>query len=80
MTFAGKALGKPYFLNCGPNYHAMVVKGYEEGQKLIVHDVGTKRGEDYVYTWNSIARALHDYAEPIDTGAKRMIEVLPPAK
>lgn len=78
MTFAGKELYNPFYRNGGPNYHAMMVKGYKENGKLIVHDVGTKRGDDYVYAWPVIENALHDYAEPIYKGAKRMIEVLPP--
>jgi hypothetical protein len=78
MTFAGKRLGNPFYTNGGPNYHAMVVKGYMEDEKLIMEDVGTRRGEDYVYKWGVIQNALHDYDEPIENGAKRMIEVLPP--
>ncbi len=77
MTFAGKQLYNPNFKNGGPMYHAVLVKGYKEG-KIITHDVGTKNGENYVYTWEVISNALHDYAEPIENGAKRMIEVLPP--
>lgn len=78
MTFAGKELGNPFFTNGGPNYHAMLIKGYKEDEKIITHDVGTRRGEDYVYSWSVIENALHDYAEPIQKGAKRYIEVLPP--
>lgn len=77
MTFAGKELGNPFYSNGGPNYHAMMIKGYKEDNKVIVHDVGTRRGEDYVYTWNVIENSLHDYAEPIQNGAKRYIEVHP---
>lgn len=78
MTFAGKKIGNPFYTNGGPMYHAMVIKGYKEGEKVITHDVGTKRGEDYVYSWAVIDGAMRDYAEPIESGAKRMIEVLPP--
>jgi len=79
MTFAGKELNNPYFTNGGPVYHALVVKGYKKDpQKVITADVGTRRGEDFVYSWSNIYSSLHDYAEPIDNGAKRMIEVLPP--
>ncbi len=78
MTFAGKELGNPFFRNGGPVYHAVLVKGYKKDDKIITHDVGTKNGEDYVYSWSVIENALHDYAEPIEDGAKRMIEVLPP--
>jgi hypothetical protein len=78
MTFAGKKIGNPYYKNGGPIYHAMVIKGYKEGQKIITADVGTKNGEDYVYSWQTIIGALHDWATPIENGPKRMIEVMPP--
>jgi hypothetical protein len=81
MPFAGKELNNPYFTNGGPNYHVMVVKGYKSAEKkIITDDVGTRRGEDFVYTWDNIHSSLHDYAEPITQGSKRMIEVLPPDK
>jgi len=76
--FAGKRLGNPFYKNGGPNYHVMVIKGFKEGEKIITADVGTKHGEDYVYTWDVVQNALHDYDEPIESGAKRMIEVIPP--
>jgi hypothetical protein len=79
MTFAGKEIGNPNYKNGGPLYHAMVIKGYKEGEKLITNDVGTRRGADYVYDWKTLQNALHDWTIPIDNGAKRMIEVLPPA-
>ena len=78
MTFAGKHLANPNYKNGGPNYHAMVIKGYRKDGKIITDDVGTRNGEDYVYTWDTLQNSLHDYAEPIENGAKKMIEVLPP--
>lgn len=78
MPFAGRELGNPFFTAPGPIYHVVVVKGYKEGEKLITHDVGTRRGADYVYTWDVAQPALHDYAEPIDAGEAVFIEVLPP--
>lgn len=84
MTFAGKMIGNPNYKNGGPVYHAMVMKGYKTGaatgaaDKVITEDVGTKNGEDYVYNWATLQRALHDYTEPIENGKKLMIEVLPP--
>jgi Peptidase_C39 like family len=79
MTFSGKEINNPFYSNGGPVYHAMVIKGYTKDRKLVVHDVGTKRGEDYVYTWDVIESALHDYDVPIKNGAKRYIEILPPS-
>ncbi len=77
MPFAGKRLGNPFFSNGGPNYHVLVVKGYKEGEKIITNDVGTKRGENYVYTWKNAWDAFYDYAEPMENGNKRLIEVMP---
>jgi len=79
MTFDGKKIGNPFYKNGGPVYHAMVIKGYKSGVKVITADVGTRRGEDYVYPWETLQNALHDYAVPMSDGAKRMIEVIPPA-
>lgn len=78
MLFAGKELGNPFYKNGGPLYHAMVIKGYAEGEKVITSDVGTKRGENYVYPWATLQGAMHEWAVPITSGAKKMIEVLPP--
>lgn len=78
MPFAGRRLGNPFYTNGGPIYHVFVIKGYKEDQKIISEDVGTRRGEDYVYSWGVMYNALHDYAVPIESGAKRIIEVIPP--
>lgn len=78
LPFAGKEVGNPYYNNGGPNYHVILAKGYTANDELITHDVGTKHGENYVYDWATIDAALHDYSDPIDSGAKRIIEVLPP--
>jgi hypothetical protein len=77
MTFSGKTLGNPNYTNGGPVYHAMVAKGYKKDGKLIFHDVGTRKGENYVYSWKVIENSLHDWAVPIETGAKKIIEVIP---
>ena len=74
--FAGKKLGNPNYKNGGPTYHVLVIKGYLEN-KIITNDVGTRLGADYVYTWEKINESLHDYATPIENGAKTIIEVLP---
>lgn len=79
MTFDGKKLGNPFYKNGGPVYHAMVIKGYKTGDKIITSDVGTRNGENYVYKWETIENAMHDYAEPMSDGAKRIIEVIPPS-
>lgn len=75
--FAGKRLHNPNFQNGGPNYHMLVIKGYTKSGKIVTADVGTRKGENFVYDWATIEDALHDYAEPIEMGTPRIIEVLP---
>ncbi|MGL5831423.1 MAG: C39 family peptidase [Candidatus Altimarinota bacterium] len=78
IPFSGQTLNNPYYTGAGPVYHVMVVKGYTKDGKIITHDVGTRHGEDYVYSWATVEKSLHDYAEPISSGAPRIIEVLQP--
>lgn len=77
--FAGKLLGNPYFRNGGPVYHMMVIKGYDaDKMQIVTHDVGTRHGANYVYSWSVIENALHDWHDTdIELGAKKIIEVLP---
>lgn len=78
--FAGKMLGNPNFTNGGPVYHMLVIKGYDNAKSQIVtHDVGTRNGADYVYSWSVIDAALHDWnPDNILDGTPRILEVLPP--
>lgn len=75
--FAGKLLGNPNFKNGGPTYHMIVIKGYDAAKNQVVtHDVGTRNGEDYVYTWSVIQNALHDWNDgDITLGTPRWIEI-----
>lgn len=77
--FAGKLLGNPNFRNGGPNYHMLVIKGYDsEKMQIVTNDVGTRNGSNYVYDWAVIENALHDWHESdITLGAKKIIEVFP---
>lgn len=77
--FAGKLLGNPNFRNGGPNYHMLVIKGYNaDKMQIFTNDVGTRKGSNYVYDWDVIDNALHDWDDAdITLGAKRIIEVFP---
>ncbi len=77
--FAGKLLYNPNFKNGGPNYHMIVIKGYDtEKMQIITNDVGTRMGSNYTYDWSVIENALHDWSNPdITDGAKKIIEVFP---
>jgi hypothetical protein len=57
---AGKMLGNPNFQNGGPNYHMLVITGYE-GDEFIVNDPGTRKGENYRYKQDILFAAIHDW-------------------
>jgi hypothetical protein len=79
MPFAGKMLHNPNYSNGGPVYHVMLIKGYTKDDQLITNDVGTRKGDSYLYPWSVIKAANHDFAKPIETGAPRMLEIIPPS-
>jgi len=60
--FAGQMLGNPFYSGEGPYYHMMVLKGYDNTH-FITHDVGTRHGENFIYTHDAIMNAMHDYAQ-----------------
>ncbi|MEZ4210431.1 MAG: C39 family peptidase [Patescibacteria group bacterium] len=58
----GRLLGNPYFSGGGPERHMLVIKGYDrEKQQFITHDVGTRQGADYVYSYQVLMNSLLDY-------------------
>jgi len=74
---AGQLLNNPYFRQPGPIYHMLVIKGYAK-DKFITNDPGTKRGQDYLYDYQIIMDAMHDWNEnDIRQGAKRVIVIYP---
>ncbi|MBU0732156.1 C39 family peptidase [Patescibacteria group bacterium] len=70
LPCAGQELGNPFFTPPGPVYHMLVVKGYNSEQ-VITNDVGTKRGADYNYDYNTLYNAVSDW----ETGRKAAIVV-----
>lgn len=71
--FAGRMLKNPFYSGDGPYYHMLVIKGYDE-TNFITNDVGTKRGENFIYSHATIMNAMHDYREPgIETAPGRVI-------
>lgn len=74
---AGRVLGNPYFRQPSPIYHMLVIKGYTE-DKFITNDPGTKRGEDFLYDYDVLMNAIHDWNEQnILQGEKRIIVIYP---
>lgn len=74
VPLAGQLLKNPYFTAPGPVYHFLVIKGYTKTH-FITHDVGTRRGENYTYPFQSIMENIYDYAEPITDGRRRVLVV-----
>ncbi|MEK7598823.1 MAG: C39 family peptidase [Patescibacteria group bacterium] len=57
---AGKILPNPYFRGGGPVYHMLVVIGYDKNG-FITNDPGTRKGEDFHYSFNDLYNAIHDW-------------------
>lgn len=74
---AGQTLGNPYFSGDGPPYHVLVVIGYDS-KNFITNDVGTRRGKDYKYDYQTLINAIHDWngsTDTIESGRKVMLVV-----
>ena len=69
---AGKVLPNPNFKNGGPLYHMLVIRGYTQ-DKFITNDPGTRKGEEFVYKYNDLLNAIHDWP----AAAKAMAGVPP---
>ncbi|MEK7516472.1 MAG: C39 family peptidase [Patescibacteria group bacterium] len=73
----GRALGNPFFTPPGPEYHMLVIKGYTR-DKFITNDPGTRRGADFLYPYETLLSAVHDWnGGDVQNGRKVMIVVKP---
>lgn len=73
LGMAGKLLKNPHFKNGGPNYHMLVVIGYDE-TGFITNDPGTQFGEHYHYLYQTFFQAIHNWnATDITLGGKDML-------
>lgn len=71
----GKVLDNPFFSGDGPEYHMVVVKGYTPTH-IITNDPGTRRGADFLYTYENFFDAAHDWNDgDVPNGARVMIVV-----
>lgn len=68
-------LGNPYFTPPGPIYHMLVIKGYNLTE-FITNDPGTRRGADYVYSYQTLMKAIHDWNNGnVESGKSATISV-----
>jgi hypothetical protein len=75
MPAAGRLLGNPNFTGAGPEYHALVLTGFD-AEGFITNDPGTRRGAGFRYSEATIMRALHDWngaKSTITSGPKRVL-------
>ncbi len=84
VTANGKTLYQEnkHFNSGGPYYHSLVILGYDNGKKqFIVHDVGTKFGAYFHYSYSLLLESIHDFPESgkkedINNGQKRVLILL----
>jgi hypothetical protein len=64
---AGRELKNPNFKQPGPIYHMLVIKGYNH-KEFITNDPGTRKGNGWVYTYNRLLAAVHDWDHQASAG------------
>lgn len=70
---AGKILPNPNFRNGGPNYHMLLIKGYDQ-EGFITNDPGTRKGESFYYKNDELFEAIHDWQQTnILLGEKKIL-------
>ena len=73
VPLAGRDIGNPNFTPPGPIYHMLVIKGYD-AQNFITNDVGTRKGNSYIYKKEVIMKNIYDWdKKDIHLGAKRVL-------
>ncbi|MFO7807015.1 MAG: C39 family peptidase [Candidatus Moraniibacteriota bacterium] len=61
---AGRVLENPNFQAPGPLYHALIITGYDdEAKQFITNDPGTRRGENFKYSYQNLLESIHDFPE-----------------
>lgn len=71
-----------YFTNGGPYYHNLIILGYDDKkEQFTVHDVGTRHGAYFKYSYNLLLDSIHDFPssghkEDISQGDKKALILL----
>jgi len=72
----------PNFNQGGPYYHNLTILGYNDNSsQFIVHDVGTRRGAYFRYSYSLLMESIHDLPpsfdkKDINTGSKKILVLL----
>lgn len=72
LPINARLLGNPSYLDSGPLYHMIVVRGYTK-DGFIVNDPGTTQGNGNVYTFTTLQKAAADWnnqAQKMDSTVK----------
>lgn len=75
-----RELDNPYYTGEGPDYHVVVVVGYDDKLgEFLVHDPGTTQGEDFGYSYQEFYNSIGDFLSGSDDGAsqKRVLYTMP---
>ena len=60
LPINAKLLGSPQYLNNGPTYHMIVIRGFK-GSTFIVNDPGTNNGDGNEYSFTILQKAAADW-------------------
>lgn len=64
---AGRKLGNPNFRGAGPEYHMLVLIGYDDSQGIfITNDPGTRNGERYIYKYDTFIQSISGPKEDME--------------
>lgn len=71
----GKMLPNPHFRSGGPAYHALIIRGYTN-DSFITNDPGTQFGENFLYKYNDLMNAIHDWNNGDVKNGKKAVLVI----
>lgn len=75
----GRLLRNPHFTAPGPEYHVFVITGYTKDKQFIVNEPGTRYGKNYLYAFDIVMNAMHDWNGGKDiTKGRKVVLVLHP--
>lgn len=70
----GQMVSNPYYTPPGPNYHMIVVSGYDDASKeFIAQDVGTRHGKNFRFSYDELMAANFDLSKPNYTDGDKAV-------